>query len=104
MTFTGAKGVYREEGSYDFTIGALDNFWRGAENPVARDAGVVGRRGRMLWAVAGEPAAACARRPRLVSLAVHLRATRPGMLGGFLANSELDGTLVRLRQSSTLAT
>ena len=32
VTFTGAKGVYCEEGSYDFTIGALDNFWRGAEN------------------------------------------------------------------------
>ena len=32
LEFTGEKGVYAEEGTYDFTIGALNTFWRGAEN------------------------------------------------------------------------
>ena len=32
VVFSGAKGVYCEEGNYSATTGALDNFWRGAEN------------------------------------------------------------------------
>ena len=32
VTFTGIKGVYCEEGASNFTLGALENFWRSAEN------------------------------------------------------------------------
>ena len=32
VVFNGAKGVYCEEGDYDFTVGSLDTFWRSAEN------------------------------------------------------------------------
>ena len=32
VVFAGDKGVYCEEGDYDPSVGALDNFWRGAEN------------------------------------------------------------------------
>ena len=32
VVFDGPKGVYCEEGDYNATTGALDNFWRGAEN------------------------------------------------------------------------
>jgi hypothetical protein len=32
VVFNGAKGVYCEEGDYEFTVGALDTFWRSAEN------------------------------------------------------------------------
>lgn len=28
VVFNGAKGVYCEEGDYEFTVGALDTFWR----------------------------------------------------------------------------
>jgi hypothetical protein len=52
VVFTGAKGVFCEEGDYNFNVGALDTFWRSAEN-FRNDAqypwwpGVTG----MLWAV-----------------------------------------------------
>lgn len=32
VKFTGAKGVFCEEGDYNFAGGALDTFWRSAEN------------------------------------------------------------------------
>ena len=51
VKFTGEKGVYCEEGGYNFTVGALDNFWRSAENfhsqATYSTTGAVG----MLWAV-----------------------------------------------------
>jgi len=31
-TFTAGKGVYAEQGCADFSVGALDTFWRSAEN------------------------------------------------------------------------
>jgi hypothetical protein len=30
VAFTGSKGVFTEEGSSNFTLGALENFWRWA--------------------------------------------------------------------------
>jgi len=32
VVFNGERGVYCEEGDYDFVVGALDTFWRSAEN------------------------------------------------------------------------
>ena len=32
VIFDGDKGVYCEEGDYDIDVGALDTFWRSAEN------------------------------------------------------------------------
>lgn len=51
VVFTGDKGVFCEEGDYIFNDGALDTFWRAAEN--FRNAGTfkwMGNAG-MLWAV-----------------------------------------------------
>ena len=95
VTFTGAKGVYCEEGSYDFTIGALDNFWRGAENfrSLATQAWWDGAAG-MLWAVSQ---ASPLRRVHVVHdlyLWQYTSGDAAGYASGsFLANSELDGTL-----------
>ena len=51
VVFQSEKGVYSEEGSYNFTVGALDSFWRGAENfRTAASWGTSGGTG-MLWAV-----------------------------------------------------
>ena len=38
VVFTGSKGVYCEEGEYAFQTGALDTFWRSAENFVSAQA------------------------------------------------------------------
>ena len=51
VVFTGAKGVYCEEGSYAATTGALDNFWRGAENFRSAAAFKWQTGTGMLWAV-----------------------------------------------------
>ncbi len=32
VVFVSSKGVYCEEGDYDYTDGALSTFWRSAEN------------------------------------------------------------------------
>ena len=32
VVFTSEKGVYSEEGNFDHNIGALNSFWRSAEN------------------------------------------------------------------------
>lgn len=32
MHFSGVRGVYCEEGDYEFTDGSLSTFWRSAEN------------------------------------------------------------------------
>ena len=51
VVFTSEKGVYCEEGDFNYTGGALDNFWRSAENFKTEAAwAVTGGKG-MLWAV-----------------------------------------------------
>eukprot|EP00937_MAST-01D_sp_MAST-1D-sp2_P006222 g6222.t1 len=51
VVFTGERGVYHEEGGYNFTVGALDDFWRSASNfRTQATANWMGNRG-MLWAV-----------------------------------------------------
>ena len=95
VTFTGAKGVYCEEGSYDFTIGALDKFWRGAENfrSLATQAWWDGAAG-MLWAVSQASPLRRVHVAHDLYLWQYTSGDAAGYAsGGFLANSELDGAL-----------
>ena len=51
VVFTGEFGVYHEEGAFNFTVGALDDFWRSASNfHTQTTANWMGNQG-MLWAV-----------------------------------------------------
>jgi hypothetical protein len=53
VVFSGPKGVYSEEGDYDMKIGALNSFWRSAENfkSTANNAWFAGPEGKgLLWA------------------------------------------------------
>ena len=51
VVFTGEFGVYHEEGGFNFTMGALDDFWRSASNFYTQATGSwMGKQG-MLWAV-----------------------------------------------------
>ena len=51
VVFAGDKGVYCEEGDYDPSVGALDNFWRSAENFAVESMHDWGTGKGMLWAV-----------------------------------------------------
>jgi hypothetical protein len=93
--FTGTKGVYCEEGDYDFTVGALDTFWRGAENfkttATFQWAGMA--KGGMLWAVSQ---AAPLRRVHVTNELQLYEYQPPAPAagfssGGFLANSQVEG-------------
>ena len=95
VVFTGAKGVFCEEGSYDFTSGALTTFWRAAENfrSKATNTWWKGAAG-MLWAVSQ---AAPLRRIHVdgnLYLWQYTNGPAAGFAsGGFLANAQLDGDL-----------
>ena len=93
--FTGEKGVYCEEGDYDFTGGALDTFWRGAENSKTMAtfqwAGMA--KGGMLWAVSQ---AAPLRRVHVTNELQIYEYEPPAPAagfssGGFMGNSQVDG-------------
>ena len=95
VTFAGAKGVYCEEGDYDFDVGSLDTFWRGAENfrsnATYQWAGMA--KGGMLWSVSQ---AAPLRRIHVTN-ELQLYEYEPPYgaagysSGGFLANSKVEG-------------
>jgi len=95
VTFTDAKGVYCEEGDYVATTGALDNFWRGAEN-FKSEASYAWQTGAgMLWAVSQ---AAPLRRVHVARSLVLYEYEPPypeaGFAsGGFLADSVVDGAV-----------
>ena len=97
VVFTGAKGVYCEEGDYQYDVGSLDTFWRGAEN--FRTAATFPwpgmAKGGMLWSVSQ---AAPLRRVR-VDGELQLYEYEPPAAsagyssGGFMANSAVGGTV-----------
>jgi hypothetical protein len=95
VVFTAAKGVHCEEGSYEFTTGALDTFWRSAENfkSEATNTWWNGAAG-MLWAVSQ---AAPLRRVHVANdlyLWQYTYGDAAGYAsGGFLGNAQLDGML-----------
>lgn len=95
VTFTDTKGVYCEEGDYVATTGALDNFWRGAENFKSEASYAWGTGTGMLWAVSQ---AAPLRRVHVAKSLVLYEYEPPypeaGFAsGGFLADSVVDGSV-----------
>eukprot|EP00931_Biecheleriopsis_adriatica_P061972 TRINITY_DN372_c0_g1_i1.p1 TRINITY_DN372_c0_g1~~TRINITY_DN372_c0_g1_i1.p1 ORF type:complete len:777 (+),score=117.95 TRINITY_DN372_c0_g1_i1:43-2331(+) len=95
VVFISAKGVYSEEGNPNITIGALNSFWRGAENFETR-ANFAWNGGKgMLWATAQ----ASPLRRLLVQENLLLAQTQPMdraagyASGGMLANSEVKGAV-----------
>lgn len=93
VVFSGDKGVFCEEGDYEFDVGALDTFWRGAEN--FRHNGTAQWMGNtgMLWAVSQ----AAPLRRVIVDGDLSLYEYEPPYQGagyssgGFLGNSEVKG-------------
>eukprot|EP01051_Picozoa_sp_SAG22_P009538 SAG22_NODE_801_length_7103_cov_18.044832_7_plen_338_part_00 len=96
VAFTGSKGVYTEEGASNFTLGALENFWRSAEN--FRNQATFrwpGAQQGMLWAVSQ---AAPLRRIHVDHDLTLYEYIPPWIFagyasGGFLANSVVGGTV-----------
>jgi hypothetical protein len=95
VIFTGPRGVYAEEGDYGFTVGALNNFWRSAENfqTTSTYSWFPGFNG-MLWAVSqASPLRRVHVRSDLV-LFQYVSGDAAGFAsGGFMANSQVDGTV-----------
>jgi len=93
VEFTSAKGVYSTQGDYSFQIGALNSFWRGAENfkTHASYQWFPGEGIGMLWAVSQ---ATFLRRIEVVnSLALYqyTGGDAAGFAsGGYLSNSEVN--------------
>jgi hypothetical protein len=93
--FTSDKGVYCEEGDYDFTTGSLDTFWRGAENfkTTASFNWAGMEKGGMLWSVSQ---AAPLRRVHVTNELQLYEYQPPAPAagyssGGFMANSKVVG-------------
>lgn len=97
VKFVGGKGVYSDEGSYTVKVGALNSFWRAAENFQSQaDYPWIAARGKgMLWA--GSQAAPLRR--VVVDNDLFLYVFRQGETagdfssGGFMANSQVNGTV-----------
>lgn len=105
VVFTDSKGVHCEEGAKMPKIGALDNFWRGAEN-FKTEANFAWSTGTgMLWAVSQ---AAPLRRVHVTNdLALYEYEPPWGAAGfasgGFLADSLVDGSTLAGSQQQWLA-
>eukprot|EP00929_Paragymnodinium_shiwhaense_P093752 TRINITY_DN53_c0_g1_i8.p1 TRINITY_DN53_c0_g1~~TRINITY_DN53_c0_g1_i8.p1 ORF type:complete len:760 (-),score=142.06 TRINITY_DN53_c0_g1_i8:520-2799(-) len=107
VVFTGSKGVYCEEGSYDISPGALNSFWRGAENfqtDANYDWNGNDHQG-MLWAASQ----ATSLRRLVVKNDLSLYQYRQGdpaagfSSGGYLGNSEVKGRVDSGSQQQFLA-
>jgi hypothetical protein len=103
VVFTGDKGVYCEEGDYDIDVGALQTFWRSAENFETRaDHQWTDFKG-MLWAVSQ----ASPLRRIVVTENLKLYEYRGGgasgyASGGFMADSVVRGTVASGSQQQWL--
>lgn len=92
VEFTSAKGVYSTQGDYKFDIGALNSFWRGAENFKTRADfdWFPGEGNGMLWAVSQ---ATFLRRIEVVNNLVLYQYTYGDAAGfasgGYMSNSEV---------------
>jgi len=94
VKFSSGKGPYSDEGSHTMKVGALNSFWRSAENfETSADFQWFGRAG-MLWAVSQ----AAPLRRVIVNNDLVLYMYRSGgaadyASGGFMANSQVLGTV-----------
>jgi len=86
VVFTGANGVYCQEANFDYEVGALDTFWRSAEN-FQTDAA-------MLWAASQASPLRSIVVTKDLSLAQYAGGCCEGYSsGGFLANSLVQGAV-----------
>lgn len=103
VVFDSDKGVFCEEGDYRIDVGALDTFWRGAENFETRAAHLWTDVTGMLWAVSQ----AAPLRRLVVTENLKLYEYRGGgaagyASGGFLADSVVRGTVASGSQQQWL--
>jgi len=96
VEFAGPKGVYCEEGSTDYHVGALDTFWRGAEGfRSTSNYTWFGETSGMLWAVSQ---AAPLRRVHVdndLLLFQYEKGDAAGYAsGGFMADAQVDGSVL----------
>jgi hypothetical protein len=94
VVFTGTKGVYCEEANYDYTVGALDTFWRSAENFQTDATNVWAGAPGMLWAASQASPLRSIVVTQDLSLAQYAGGCCEGYSsGGFLANSLVQGAV-----------
>jgi len=101
--FTSDKGVFSEEGVFDIKDGALDSFWRGAENFQTNAKHLWTDTEGMLWAVSQ----ACPLRRLVVKNNLKLFEYKGGgaagySSGGFLADSVVEGLVASGSQQQWL--
>ena len=103
VVFTGDKGVYCEEGDYEIDIGALDTFWRGAENFQTNSKHLWTDTEGMLWSVSQ----AAPLRRLVIKNNLKLYEYRGGgaagyASGGFLSDSVVEGLVASGSQQQWL--
>lgn len=106
VIFDSAKGVYCEEGSFTIKPGALDNFWRGAEN-FQTEASFVWNDGQegMLWAASQSSPLRRLMVTNNLALYQYIDGFgRSGFSsGGFIGNSQVKGSVFSGSQQQYLA-
>jgi hypothetical protein len=103
VVFTGDKGVYCEEGDFDIDVGALDTFWRGAENFQTNSKHLWTDTEGMLWSVSQ----AAPLRRLVIKNNLKLFEYKGGgaagyASGGFLADSVVEGLVASGSQQQWL--
>jgi hypothetical protein len=103
VVFAGDMGVYCEEGDYDIDIGALDTFWRGAENFQTNSKHLWTDTEGMLWSVSQ----AAPLRRLVIKNNLKLYEYRGGgaagyASGGFLSDSVVEGLVASGSQQQWL--
>jgi len=96
VVFTSPKGVYCEEGDYKTSVGALDTFWRSAENfRTAADYEWFGGLKGMLWAVSQASPMRSVEVVNDLILYQYVQGDYDAGFasGGYMANSQVSGTV-----------
>lgn len=102
VVFSGSKGVYCEAGSYHSSKGALDTFWRGAENFKTLATWSRPEGSGMLWAVSQASFLRRIEIPNDLSLYQYEKVAYPGgpiqtkagfASGGYFADMKIEGSV-----------
>lgn len=93
VKFTSQKGVHCEEGAYEIDLGALDTFWRGAENFQNNANYPWFAAGGMLWAASQAAGVRRIQQNGDMILFMYRPPNGPAdyASGGYLSNSEITG-------------
>lgn len=95
VVFTSSKGVYSTEGCYDFRIGALDSFWRSAENfKVESNFNWWPGASGFLWSVSQAAPLRRVHSTNDLLLFQYMYGDAAGFSsGGYISNSQIDGVI-----------